>query len=144
MYADFMTILSNTIEAKASGAHCWVTIQQGHEEAFQALVNTVAAGGQFQYTPVGEIRILGLSDVQQAELVQGREDLIYKHGSVFVLQDLWHEVEEAFAQAAPNAIIQHRIAVNLSFVAPYMIDKLRTELSVHPSLNNVEIEFGED
>ena len=141
-----MTISPAIIEAIESGAHCWVTIRREHEPAFQALLNTVAAGGQFLYTPVSEIHLHGLSDVQQAELIMGREDLIYpdKHGAVFVLEELWCEVKDAVAQIAPSAIKQHRIAIGLSFADPQTIDKLRTELSGHPSLNYVEIEFGED
>ena len=55
-------------------AHCWVTVRPEHEPAFRALVDTVAAGRQFLYTPVSEIHLHGLSDVQQAELIAGRED----------------------------------------------------------------------
>jgi hypothetical protein len=141
-----MAISPDKTETTESGAHCWVTIRREHEPAFQALLNAVTAGGQFSYTPVAEIHLHGLSDVQRAELLQDHEDLIYcdKHGSVFVLEELFGEVEDAVAQIAPTAIIQHRIAINLSFADPNMIDKLRTELSGHLSLNYVEIEFGED
>ena len=147
LYAGFMSISPDTIQAIDSGAHCWVTIRREHEPPFQALLNTVTAGNRFLYTPVSEIHLHGLSPVQQAELIAGREDVVYrrdKHGAVFVLEELWEEVEDAVAQIAPTAIIQHRIAINLSFADPNMIDKLRTELSGHPSLNYVEIEFGED
>jgi hypothetical protein len=146
LYAGFMTISPATIEAIESGAHCWVTIRREHEPAFQALLNTVAAGGKFLYTPVAEIHLHGLSDVHRAELIQEHEDLIYpdKHGAVFVLEELWEEVEEAVAQAAPSATIQHRIAVSLSFADPQTIEKLRTELRSHPVLNYAEVEFGEE
>jgi hypothetical protein len=146
LYAGFMYISPDKTETTGSGAHCWVTIQQGHEPAFRALLNTVTAGGQFSYTPVGEFHLYGLSDGQQAELIMGREDLIYRdrHGSIFVLEDLWSEVEVAAKQIAPHATIQHQTAVNLSFADQDMVDKLRTELSVHPALNYLVIEFGED
>jgi hypothetical protein len=146
LYAAIMLILTDTTEITESGAHCWVTIQLRHEEAFKALLNTVAAGGQFQYTPVNEIHLRGLPAVQQGQLLQGREDLIYpdKHGSVFVLEELWEEVEEAVVRAAPSATIQPRIAVGLSFADPQTIEKLRTELRSYPVLNYVEIDFGED
>jgi hypothetical protein len=146
LYAAIMLILTDTTEITESGAHCWVTIQLGHEEAFKALLNTVAAGGQFQYTPVNEIHLRGLSAVQQRQLLQGREGLVYRdgHGSIFVLEELWCEVNDAVAWIAPTAIKQHRIAVNLSFGDSYIIDKLRTELSRHALLNYTEIEFGED
>jgi hypothetical protein len=141
-----MTIPPDTIETTESGAHCRVTIRREHEPAFQALLNTVTAGGQFSYTRVAENHLHGLSDVQQAEMIQGREDLIYpdKHDAVFVLDELWEEVEEAVARAAPSATIQHRIAVGLSFADPQTIEKMRTELRSHPVLNYVQIYFGED
>jgi hypothetical protein len=140
------TDTTDTTETTESGAHCWVTIRREHEPALQALLNTVTAGNQFLYTSVSEIHLHGLSDVQRGQLLQGHEDLIYrdKHGAVFVLEELWGEVEEAVAQAAPSATIQHRIAINLSFADRDVINKLRTELSSHASLNYVEIEFGED
>ena len=146
LYAAIMLILPDAIEAIESGGHYWVTIQRGHEEAFKALLNTAAAGGQFLYTPVSEIHLHGLSAVQQVQLLQGRDGLIYrdKHGAVFALEELRCEVEDAVARIAPTATIQHRIAVSLRFDDPNMIEKLRTGLSGHPSLNYVEIEFGED
>lgn len=141
-----MSIAPETIKSAENGAHCWVAIRREHELAFRALLNTVTVGGEFRSTLVGEIHLHGLSDVEQAELLKGREDLIYRHdhGAVFVLEGLWDEVEEAVTRIASTATIQHRIAINLSFADPNMIDKLRTELSGHPSLNCVEIEFGED
>jgi hypothetical protein len=146
LYAAHMPISPDTIETTESGAHCWVAIRREHEPAFQALLNTVTAGGEFLYTPVSEVHLHGLSAVQQAELIEGHEDLIYRdrHGSIFVLEDLWSEVEGAVARIAPNATIQHRIAVNLSFADPHLINKLRAELRSHPVLNYVEIDFGED
>lgn len=146
LYAGFMSISPDKTETTESGVHCWMTIRREHEPAFQALLNTVTAGRQFLYTPVSEIHLHGLSDVHPAELIQGHEDLIYpdKHGAVFVLEELWEEVEEAVAQAAPSATIQHRIAVSLSFADPQTIEKLRVELRSHPVLNYVEIDFGED
>jgi hypothetical protein len=141
-----MAISPDKTETTESGAHCWVAIRREHEPAFQALLNTVAAGGEFLYTPVSDIHLHGLSDVQQAGLLQGRDGLIYRdgHGAIFVLEEPWEEVEDAVTRIAPNATIQHRIAINLSFADPDMIEKLRTELSGDPSLNYVEIEFGED
>jgi hypothetical protein len=141
-----MTISPDTIETTESGARCWVTIRREHEDAFQTLLNTVMAGNQFLYTPINEVHLHGLSSVQQAELIEGRTDLIYRdrHDAVFVLEELWCDVKDAVAQIASNATIQHRIAIHLSFADPNMIDKLSAELSIHPSLNYVVIEFGED
>jgi hypothetical protein len=146
LYAAIMLILTDTTETTESGAHCWVTIRCEHEPVLKALLNTVTAGGEVRYTLISEVHLHGLSDVQQAEMIQGREDLIYpdKHGAVFVLEELWEEVEEAMIRAASSATIQHRIAVGLSFADPQTIEKMRTELRSNPVLNYVAIDFGED
>ena len=68
-----MTTLLDTTETTESGAHCWVTIRREHEPAFQALLNTVAAGGEFLHTPVSEVHLHGQSERQRdAARLRGR------------------------------------------------------------------------
>ena len=148
LYVGFMPISPDIIEAIdfEHWAHCWVMIRCEHEPVLKALLNAVTAGRQFLYTPVSEFHLHGLSPVQQAELIAGREDVVYRdrHCSIFVLEELWCEVEDAVAQIARNTVIEHRIAVHLSFADAQTIEHLRTELRRNPVLNYVEIDFGED
>ena len=127
-------------------SHCWVTIKEQHEDALTTLLNEITEGGQYFYIAIGEIVLSGLSENQISTLIEGGDDLFYRddHDSVYLLEDLWHVAKDVVAQIAPDASRQRLIAVNLSFSAPEMIEKLRTELSGHRALNYVEIEFGED
>ena len=126
--------------------HCWITVKEQHEDALNTLLDAVTKGSQFLAIPVGEIVLSGLSEGQILQLIEGRDDLIYRgdFDSVYVLQGLWYAVEEAVTKIAPNAIHQRLIAVKLSFSDPHMIEKLRTELGSNPSLNYTEIEGAED
>jgi hypothetical protein len=126
--------------------HCWVTIREQHEDALNTLLDAITEGGQYFYIAIGEIVLSGLSEGQISLLIEGHEDLFYRDDfdSVYLLEDLWEEAEDAVAQIARDATRQRLIAVNLSFSDALMIDKLRAELSAHPSLNHTEIEFGED
>ncbi len=126
--------------------HCWITIREQHEHDLKALLDTVTSDSEYFYIAIGEILLSGLTEDQILLLIDRGEDMFYRDDfdSVYVLEDLWHAAEHVAAQIAPNAAIRHRIAINLCFADPHMIDKLRTELAGHPSLDYVEIEFGED
>ena len=126
--------------------HCWITIKEQHEDDLKALLDAATSDSEYFYIGIGEILLSGLTEDQISLLIERGEDLFYRDDfdSVYLLEDLWHVAKDVVAQIVPNAAPQRLIAVDLSFSDPLVIEKLRTELSGHPSLNYAEIEFGED